>query len=49
MRKYVRRIDEWNAEGLRDVFHPNARVEDVTAGAFRSRSADVYMLLVASR
>jgi hypothetical protein len=47
--KYLRSIYEGNTQGLREVFHPNARVEDMVTGTFRSRSADQYIAAVASR
>ena len=47
--KYLRGIYEGNTQGLHDVFHPNARVEDMVTGTFRSRSADQYIQAVASR
>jgi hypothetical protein len=47
--KYLRSVYEGDAQGLREVFHPNARVEDMVTGTFRSRSADQYIEAVASR
>ena len=47
--KYLRSIYEGNPQGLREVCHPNARVEDMVTGTFRSRSADEYIQAVASR
>src|ERR1700749_622397 len=47
--KYLRSIYEGNTRGLREVFHPNARVEDRVTGAFRPRSADEYIQAVGSR
>jgi hypothetical protein len=47
--KYLRSVYEGHAQGLREVFHPNARVEDTVTGVFRSRSADQYIEAVASR
>ncbi|WP_158621165.1 nuclear transport factor 2 family protein [Dyella dinghuensis] len=47
--KYLRSVYEGNTHGLREVFHPNARVEDVVTGSFRSRSADQYIEAVGSR
>ena len=47
--KYLRSIHEGNAQGLREVFHPGARVEDTVTGTFRSRSAEQYIEAVASR
>ena len=47
--KYLHSIYEGNTEGLREVFHPNARVEDMVTGTFRSRSAEQYIQAVASR
>ncbi len=47
--KYLRSIYEGNTEGLREVFHPNARIEDMVTGTFRSRSAEQYIQAVASR
>jgi hypothetical protein len=47
--KYLRSIYEGNPQGLREVFHLNARVEDMVTGTFRSRSADQYIQAVASR
>jgi hypothetical protein len=47
--KYLHSIYEGNPLALREVFHPNARVEDSVTGAFRSRSADEYILAVATR
>jgi len=46
---YLRGIYEGNTQALREVFHPDARVEDVATGTFRSRSADQYIQAVASR
>ena len=46
---YLRSIYEGNTRGLREVFHPNARVEDMVTGTFRSRSADEYIQAVGSR
>ena len=47
--KYLRGIYEGNVQVLHEVFHPNARVEDMVTGTFRSRSADQYIQAVASR
>jgi hypothetical protein len=47
--KYLRSIYEGNPQELREVFHPNARVEDMVTGSFRSRSAEQYIQAVASR
>jgi hypothetical protein len=47
--KYLHSIYEGNTQGLHDVFHPNARVEDIVTGTFRSRSAVEYIQAVASR
>ena len=47
--KYLRGIYEGNTQRLHEVFHPNARVEDMVTGTFRSRSADQYIQAVASR
>jgi hypothetical protein len=47
--KYLRCVYEGSAQGLREVFHPDARVEDMVTGTFRSRSADQYVQAVASR
>lgn len=47
--KYLRCIYEGNTEGLRGVFHPDARIEDVVTGTYRSRSADEYIRAVGSR
>jgi hypothetical protein len=47
--KYLRGLYEGNTEGLREVFHPNARVEDVVTATFRSRSTDEFIEVVASR
>jgi len=47
--KYLRSIYEGNTQGLHEVFHPNARVEDMVTGTFRSRSADQYIQAVGSR
>jgi hypothetical protein len=47
--QYLRSIYEGNPQGLREVFHPDARVEDRVTGVFRSRSADQYIQAVASR
>lgn len=49
VQKYLRSIHEGNPEGLREVFHPGARIEDAVTGAFRSRSVDQYIQAVASR
>ena len=46
---YLRCIYEGNTEGLHEVFHPNARIEDVVMGTYRSRSADEYIRAVGSR
>jgi hypothetical protein len=47
--KYLRGVYEGNTEALREVFHSDARVEDMVSGSFRSRSADQYIQAVASR
>lgn len=47
--KYLRSVYEGNTQGLREVFHPNARVEDMVTRSFRSRSADQYIEAVGSR
>jgi hypothetical protein len=47
--KYLGGIYRGNVEDLREVFHDNARVEDVITGTFRSRSAAEYIQAVASR
>lgn len=47
--KYLVGIHEGDAQALGEVFHPDARVEDITTGTFRSRSAGQYILAVASR
>lgn len=49
VQRYLVSIYEGDAEGLRAVFHPEARVEDMVTGAFRSRSAGQYIEAVASR
>lgn len=46
---YFRGIYEGKPDSLREVFHDNARVEDMITGAFRSRSVDEYLLAVSSR
>ena len=47
--RYLRSVYEGDTEELRKVFHPNARVEDMVTGAFRSRSTEQYIEGVASR
>lgn len=47
--QYLRGIYEGNVAQLRAVFHPDARVQDMVTGTFRSRSADEYIRGVASR
>jgi Putative lumazine-binding len=47
--KYLRSVYEGNTQGLHEVFHPNARVEDMVSGTLRSRSVDDYIEAVASR
>jgi hypothetical protein len=46
---YLRGIYEGDTRSLRSVFHPSARIEDVTTGRFRSRDVDQYLQAVASR
>jgi hypothetical protein len=47
--KYLRSIYEGDTHGLHEVFHSNARVEDMITGTFRSRSAGQYIQAVGSR
>ncbi|MHA6204859.1 nuclear transport factor 2 family protein [Dyella soli] len=47
--QYLRSIYEGDTTGLREVFHPGARVEDMVTGSFRSRTAEQYIQAVASR
>ena len=47
--RYLRGIYEGDTQALHEVFHPNARVEDMVTGSFRSRSADEYIQAVGSR
>jgi hypothetical protein len=47
--KYLRSVYEGNTQGLSEVFHPIARVEDMVTGTLRTRSADQYIEAVASR
>ena len=47
--RYLRSVYEGNTQGLREVFHPDARVEDMVTGTFRSRSAEQYIEAVGSR
>jgi ketosteroid isomerase-like protein len=47
--QYLRSIYEGNTQALREVFLPDARVEDVVTGSFRSRTADQYVEAVGSR
>ena len=49
VQRYLRGIYEGNPESLRDVFHADARIEDVVTGSFRSRDVDQYLQAVASR
>jgi hypothetical protein len=49
VQKYLGGIYRGSAEDLREVFHNNARVEDVVTGTFRSRSATEYIQAVALR
>jgi hypothetical protein len=49
VQRYLDGIYRGNAEDLHEVFHDNARVEDVVTGTFRSRSATEYIQAVASR
>lgn len=46
---YLRGIHEGDTASLREVFHPDARVEDAVNGTFRSRSAEEYIQAVGSR
>jgi hypothetical protein len=47
--KYLHALYEGNTQQLREVFHPNARVEDIVTGTFRSRSTDEFVEVVGSR
>jgi hypothetical protein len=47
--QYLLGIYEGNVAQLRNIFHPNARVEDTVTGTFRSRSAEEYLQGVGSR
>lgn len=49
VQKYLDGIYRGDVEALRELFHENARVEDVFTGTFRSRSATEYLEAVASR
>jgi hypothetical protein len=47
--KYLRSVYEGDTQALREVFHPNARVEDMVTGTFRSRPVEQYIEAVGSR
>jgi hypothetical protein len=47
--KYLRGVYEGNTQALREVFHPDARVEDRATGSFRSRTAEQYVQAVGAR
>jgi hypothetical protein len=47
--KYLRGVYEGNTQALREVFHPEARVEDMVTGSFRSRTAAQYIEAVGAR
>jgi Putative lumazine-binding len=47
--KYLRGVYEGNTQALREVFYPDARVEDMVTGTFRSRSVEQYIEGVAAR
>lgn len=47
--RYLHGIYEGNVGDLREVFYPNARIEDTVTGSFRSRDVDQYLEAVASR
>lgn len=49
MQRYFRGIHEGDVEALRDVFHPDARIEDAYAGGLRTRNVEQYLSAVASR
>jgi hypothetical protein len=46
---YLRGVYEGNTQALRKVFHPDARVEDLVTGSFRSRNVAQYLEGVAAR
>jgi hypothetical protein len=48
-RKYLQSIYTGDQHSLRAVFHPQARIDDVTTGTFRSRDVDQYLQAVAAR
>ena len=47
--KYLRSVYEGDTQALREVFHPNVRVEDMVTGVFRSRPVEQYIEGVGSR
>lgn len=47
--RYLRGIHEGDTQALREVFLPEARVEDLVTGSFRSRTASQYIEAVGSR
>jgi ketosteroid isomerase-like protein len=47
--RYLRSIYEGDTQTLREVFLPDARVEDMVTGSFRSRTASQYVEAVGSR
>jgi ketosteroid isomerase-like protein len=49
VKKYLRSVYEGDTQALREVFHPNARVEDMVTGVFRSRPVEQYIEGVGSR
>jgi hypothetical protein len=49
LERYLRGIHEGDVQALREVFHPDARIEDVVTGGFRSRRVEQYLEAVGSR
>lgn len=47
--RYLRGIYEGDVDCLREVFHTNARIEDMVSGTFRSRNVADYINAVGSR
>jgi hypothetical protein len=47
--RYLRGIYEGDVDCLQEVFHANARIEDMVTGTFRSRDVGHYIQAVASR
>ncbi|WP_052949699.1 nuclear transport factor 2 family protein [Dyella japonica] len=47
--RYLRGIYEGDTQALHEVFMPDARVEDLVTGSFRSRTAHQYIEAVGSR